>query len=130
MSCCIGVRIVGRCIAVRIVVDENARTGCQRAEQGDPSGWGRGLSCLGRGRQTHTGNMTKYRNYWIYSIGCFVVWGVIFAVVAAEGKSDKTHTVLLVFAGWVIAWISGTIARFVYPPPGRWLPSTALEPGN
>ena len=20
--------------------------------------------------------MTKYRNYWIYSIGCFVIWGV------------------------------------------------------
>jgi hypothetical protein len=44
--------------------------------------------------------MTKYRNYWIYSIGCFVVWGVLLAVVAAQGKSDKMHTVLLVFVGW------------------------------
>ena len=33
--------------------------------------------------------MTKYRNYWIFSIACFVVWGVILAVVAAQGKSDK-----------------------------------------
>jgi len=64
-----------------------------------------------RGPHTHTGNMTKYRNYWIYSIGCFVVWGVLSAVVAAQGKSDKKHTILLVFAGWVIAWVSGTIAR-------------------
>jgi hypothetical protein len=75
--------------------------------------------------QAHTGNMTKYRSYGIYSIGCFVVWGVILAVVAAQGKSDKTHTVLLVFGGWLIAWVSGTIARFVYPPPSRWLPSDA-----
>jgi hypothetical protein len=58
--------------------------------------------------------MTKYRNYWIYSIGCFVVWGVLLAIVAAQGKSDKTHTILLVFGGWVIAWVSGTTARFVY----------------
>ncbi len=65
--------------------------------------------------------MTKYRNYWIYSIGCFVVWGVLLAVVAAQDKSDKTHTVLLVFAGWCIEWVSTTIARFVYPPPRRWL---------
>ncbi len=62
--------------------------------------------------------MTKYRNYWIYSIGCFVVWGVLLAVVAAQGKSDKTHTVHLVFAGWCIGWVSTTIARFVYPDAG------------
>ena len=74
--------------------------------------------------------MKKYRNYWIFSIGCFVVWGVILAVVAAEGKGDKSHTVLLVFAGWVIAWVSGTIARFVYPPPSRWLPPGAAASGN
>jgi hypothetical protein len=24
------------------------------------------------------------------------------------------------FAGFVIAWASGTIARYVYPPPARW----------
>ena len=24
--------------------------------------------------------MTKYRNYWVYSIGCFVVWGILLAV--------------------------------------------------
>jgi hypothetical protein len=80
--------------------------------------------------QAHTGNMTKYRNYWVYSIGCFVVWGVLLAVVAAQGKNDKTHTTLLVFGGWVIAWVSGTIARFVYPPPSRWLPSSAPAPGK
>jgi hypothetical protein len=78
-----------------------------------------------RALQVDTGNMTRYRNYWIYSIGCFVVWGVLLAVVAAQGKSDKTHAVLLVFAGWCIGWVSTTFARFVYPPPKRWLQSHA-----
>jgi len=85
---------------------------------------------LGAGPQAHTVKMTKYRNYRIFSIGCFVVWGVILGVVAAQGKSAKTHTILLVFGGWVIAWVSGTIARFVYPPPSRWLPSGASGSEN
>jgi hypothetical protein len=70
-------------------------------------------------------HMTKYRNYWIYSIGCFVVWAILLAVAASQGKKEATHTVLLVFGGWVIAWVSGTIARFVYPPPSRWLPPSS-----
>jgi hypothetical protein len=72
--------------------------------------------------------MKKTGNYWAYSIACFVVWGVILAVVASQGKSGKTHTILLVFGGWVIAWVSGTIARFVYPPPGRWLSCSTAAP--
>ena len=65
--------------------------------------------------------MTKSRNYWVYSIACFAVWAIVLAVVASQHKSGQTHNVLLVFGGWVIAWVSGTIARFVYPPPDRWL---------
>jgi hypothetical protein len=69
--------------------------------------------------------MRKYRNYWIYSIGCFSVWGVILAVRASRGDNSTTHDVLYVFAGWCIAWVSTTIARWVYLPPKRWLqPST------
>jgi hypothetical protein len=63
----------------------------------------------------------KYRNYWVYSIGCFLVWGVILAIRAALGNSSTTHSVLLVFGGWCIAWVSATIARSVYPPPKRWV---------
>ena len=33
-----------------------------------------------------------------------------------KGKRDMRN-VLLVFYGWVIAWVSNTIARAVYPPP-------------
>lgn len=66
-------------------------------------------------------SMNKYRNYWVYSTGCFVVWGLLLAVLAAQGDHHKTQDVLFVFAGWCLAWISTTIARFVYPPPKRWL---------
>jgi hypothetical protein len=88
-----------------------------------PALWGTGPPA-----QLHTGNMTSYRNYWVYSLCCFVVWGVLLAVVAAQDRSGKTHTVLLVFGGWVIAWVSGTIARFVYPPPSQWLPTGTTTP--
>lgn len=71
--------------------------------------------------------MRKYRNYWAYSIACFLVWGVILAVRAlAFGGSSTTHDVVFVFAGWCIAWVSGTIARWVYPPPKRWFPPTTV----
>jgi hypothetical protein len=69
--------------------------------------------------------MAKYRNYWSCSIGCFLVWAVLLAVVAAKGNKVTTHNRLLVFGGWTIAWVSTTIARFVYPPPKRWLRASA-----
>ena len=54
----------------------------------------------------------KYRNYWVYSIGCFVVWSILLAIVTSKGNSHSTRDVLLVFGGWAIAWVSTTIARF------------------
>ena len=72
--------------------------------------------------------MAKYRNYWSYSIGCFVVWAVLLGVVAAKENRTTTHNFLLVFGGWTIAWISATIARYVYPPPKRWLKANTLTP--
>jgi hypothetical protein len=64
--------------------------------------------------------MMKYRNYWLYSAGCLVVWGIVLGVVASKGDHSRTDNVLLVFGGFAVAWISGTIARFIYPPPRRW----------
>jgi hypothetical protein len=64
--------------------------------------------------------LVKYRNYWIYSTGCFVVWAVLLIVVSAKGHHDTAHNVFLIFGGWAIAWISNTIAPSVYPPPKRW----------
>lgn len=60
------------------------------------------------------------RNYWVYSIGLAIVWAVILGVVAIGTHKSSLHTFLFVFAGFVIAWVSGTIARYVYPPPTKW----------
>ncbi len=58
----------------------------------------------------------RWKTYTGYSIGCGVVWAIIWIAVAIAGSSHS-HGLLLVFAGWVIGWISATIARAVYPPP-------------
>lgn len=53
-------------------------------------------------------------SYTAYSIGCAAIWAVIFAVVSAEAGNDTLHTFLLDFLGWVIGWLSATIAgRFI-----------------
>jgi membrane-associated phospholipid phosphatase len=72
--------------------------------------------------------MAKNRNYWIYSLSCFVVWAILLALVGAKRNSDTRHNLLLVFGGWAIAWVSTTIARFVYPPPRRWLRANTPAP--
>jgi hypothetical protein len=69
------------------------------------------------------------KTYTNYSIGCFVVWAVVLAIVESVGSSGTRHSILLVFAGWLIAWISTTIARFVYPPPRKWTkPAAPAQP--
>lgn len=59
----------------------------------------------------------RLNTYTAYSVGCGVVWAVILAVVSAEASKDTMHTFTVVFFGWVIGWLSATIARAVYPPP-------------
>jgi hypothetical protein len=64
--------------------------------------------------------MKRYTNtYTGYSIGCAIVWAVILAVISAKADYATRHTFFLVCAGWVIGWLSATIARIVYPPPKR-----------
>jgi hypothetical protein len=45
------------------------------------------------------------------------VWAVLLAVVASKASHDKIDAVMPVFSGWVLGWLSATIARVVYPPP-------------
>lgn len=66
----------------------------------------------------------RLNTYTAYSIGCAVVWAVILAVVAVEASEDTKHTFVVTFFGWVIGWLSATIARAVYPPP------TSRQPVN
>ncbi len=58
-------------------------------------------------------------SYTAYSLGCAVAWAVLLAVVLARKGKHDMRNVLLLFYGWVIAWVSNTIARAVYPPPGQ-----------
>jgi hypothetical protein len=66
------------------------------------------------------------RSYTTYSLGVAVVWAIVLAVAAivdrhAKFSATTFDVLLLVFGGFAIGWVSATIARFVYPPPRKWL---------
>lgn len=61
---------------------------------------------------------SRLYTYMTNNLGCAIVWAVILLIVATAFPA-RVHTCRLVFLGWVIGWLSATIARFVYPPPKR-----------
>ena len=61
----------------------------------------------------------RFNSYTAYSVGCAIVWAVILSAVLSTADSVTGHKFVLVFSGWVIGWLSATIARAVYPPPKR-----------
>ncbi|MFZ1179349.1 MAG: hypothetical protein WAO15_24455 [Mycobacterium sp.] len=61
----------------------------------------------------------RFNTYTSYSIACAIVWAVILAGVSSLADTATRHKFVLVFGGWVIGWLSATIARAVYPPPKR-----------
>lgn len=63
--------------------------------------------------------MKRLRTYTTYSIGCAVVWAVVWILVLTRASEETQRHVLLGFLGWVSGWTSATIARAVYPPPRR-----------
>ncbi|OMC20374.1 hypothetical protein [Mycobacterium sp. SP-6446] len=65
----------------------------------------------------------RFHTYTAYSIGCAMVWVLILASVSATADSGTRHKIVMVFGGWVIGWLSATIARAVYPPPKRHIDS-------
>lgn len=64
--------------------------------------------------------MFRFRNYWIYSAGLAIAWAIVLVLVRTIRGSDAAQSALLIFGGFVIGWVSTTIARYVYPPPKRW----------
>jgi len=64
--------------------------------------------------------MLRFRNYWIYSAGLAIAWAVVLILTLTIRGSVSAQTILLVFFGFSICWVSSTIARYVYPPPKRW----------
>jgi len=71
--------------------------------------------------------MLRYRNYWIYSAGLAIVWAIALLLALTIGGPQKAQTFLLVFLGFCICWVSATIARYVYPPPKRWMSNRSQE---
>lgn len=57
-----------------------------------------------------------------------MAWAIVVSVVAGIAHGAETHALLLVALGWWIYWISATIARFVDPPPEKWLRSKEVSP--
>lgn len=69
--------------------------------------------------------MRRWRkSYTGYSLGCAVVWAFILVFTTRRGDADRAPTYRSVCAGWWLGWLSATIARSVYPPPG-----SAVVPG-
>ena len=62
----------------------------------------------------------RMRSYTAYSIGVGIVWAVLLVLVWLLGPAGKQHNVLVLFGGFVIGWLSATIARYVYPPPKKY----------
>ena len=60
------------------------------------------------------------RSYTAYSVAVGIVWAVILVVTSVSASAAKFHTILVVFGGFVIGWLSATIARYVYPPPKKY----------
>ena len=59
-------------------------------------------------------------SYTDYSIGCALVWAVVWIVVGRRADADTRKAVRTGALGWWSGWTSATIARVVYPPPRRW----------
>ena len=72
------------------------------------------------GRGAYSQVVRLRRNYWVYSAGLALAWALVFVIRAAIGDQATMDTVLKVFVGFVVGWVSTTIARYVYPPPAKW----------
>jgi hypothetical protein len=70
-------------------------------------------------------DMRARRNtYTGYSIGVGIAWAVRLVIAWAFEPADKRRKTVLVFLGFVIGWVSATIARQVYPPPRKYRQET------
>ena len=65
--------------------------------------------------------MFRFRNYWVYSVGLAIAWAIVLILAFSIRGLENAQPYLLVFFGFVIGWVTTTIARFVYPPPKFWL---------
>jgi hypothetical protein len=67
----------------------------------------------------HRRTPARMNTYTAYSVGSFVAWAVLGAILAATEKKVTQGYIFAIFFGWCIGWLSATIARAVYPPPKK-----------
>ena len=63
----------------------------------------------------------KTRSYWRYSAALAIVWALNLGLSSVVDSADRHRSRRLVFYGFALGWVSTTIARYVYPPPKKWL---------
>jgi hypothetical protein len=61
----------------------------------------------------------RLNSYLAYSIGCGVAWSVVWVIVALTEPRHRVDQIAIFFGGWVLGWVSSSIARVVYPPPKK-----------
>jgi hypothetical protein len=66
-----------------------------------------------------TVRLERLNTYAAYSIGCAIVWGLIWLIAGATATEEKRRELRSHFFGWVSGLTSATIARSVSPPPKR-----------
>jgi hypothetical protein len=62
----------------------------------------------------------RMRSYTAYSIAVGIVWAVLLLLASLLDSASTRHNIFVVFFGFVIGWLSATIARYVYPPPKKY----------
>ena len=62
----------------------------------------------------------RMRSYTAYSIGVAIVWAVLLVIASLVDSASTRHNIFVVFGGFVIGWLSATIARSVYPPSKKY----------
>ncbi len=75
--------------------------------------------------------VSKYRRkYAVYAVGCAIAWAIVLSILATTETSHRMAYVWCVFFGWIIGWVSATIARYVYTPPAKWLRNDGKSEGT
>jgi hypothetical protein len=64
--------------------------------------------------------INRFRNYWIFSTAIAIVWAIVIVLRTVIGGNSTLGDTFLIFGGFAIGWLATTIARYVYPPAGRW----------
>ncbi len=66
----------------------------------------------------------------MYAVGCAIAWAILLTILATTESSQRMTYVWCIFFGWIIGWVSATIARFVYAPPTKWLRNDGKSEGT